>query len=170
MKYLEAKEGSIFFIPLFLPNGIKENLKGYGRYKFEEKGPYAFGRLIEDGKSLGHLIEIFNYVGAIPNEYSVIIDSGRMFAPVHTTMGFQKKRYRFIFESMAYDKEIDSNYKEIGFRLANEIWKGGNVIKNYSKEDWKKYDDSILYPPTQLENKIREHIDMKVDLKESEIM
>lgn len=53
MKYLEEKEGSIFFIPLFLPDNIKDGIKSYYRYKFDEKSQYAYGRLIESDTSGG---------------------------------------------------------------------------------------------------------------------
>lgn len=34
MKYFENKECNIFFIPLFLPNDIKDNIKSYSKTNF----------------------------------------------------------------------------------------------------------------------------------------
>ncbi|MEI0493057.1 Imm26 family immunity protein [Brachyspira intermedia] len=104
MKYFEKKEGNIFFIPLFLPNDIKDNIKSYSKTNFTSEGNYAFGRLIEIDKSGGDLIEIFNYTGNIPNDKYDIIKSGLMFEPMHISMAFTKKRWRFIFEELNYDR------------------------------------------------------------------
>ncbi|MDG1331782.1 MAG: Imm26 family immunity protein [Crocinitomicaceae bacterium] len=158
MNYLEEKEGNIFFIPLFLPNGIKDNNKSYTRKKFETSAQYAFGRLIEIDKSAGDLVEIFNYIGTIPSDSSVITESGLMFKPFHIAMAFSKKRWRFIFETPAYDKEKDSNYSEISFLMGNRDspihWKGGE--KNPFGGDPSLYERWIIHPPTKVEDMIRD--------------
>ncbi|WP_083818238.1 Imm26 family immunity protein [Brachyspira intermedia] len=105
----------MFFIPLFLPNDIKDNIKNYSKTNFTSEENYAFGRLIEIDKSGGDLIEIFNYTGNIPNDKDDIIKSGLMFDPLHISMAFTKKRWRFIFEELNYDRERDSNYSKIIF-------------------------------------------------------
>ena len=160
MKYLDKKEGSVFFIPLFLPKNIKDNNKSYYRYKFDKEELYAFGRLIDDGEGSGDLIEIFNYTGIIPDDVNVIIDSGLMFKPLHIAQGFKKKRYRFIFEDNNYDKNIDSNYQDIGFVLGGYLWKGGKKDRDLTEsemDEYLKYYNSMrIYAPTQLEEKIIE--------------
>lgn len=160
MEYLEEKEGSLFFIPLFLPNGIKDNNKSYSRTKFNTSDNYAFGRLIEIDKSAGDLVEIFNYTGVIPSDLNTIIKSGIMFNPFHIAMGFSKKRWRFIFETPNYDKEKDSDYSEISFLMGDRSspihWKGGEK-KPYSG-DTSLYDRWIIHPPTKVEDMIRDKV------------
>jgi hypothetical protein len=154
------KEGGIFFIPLFLPLDIKENTKNYGKYKFSKNELYAFGRLIEIDMSGGDLVEIFKFVGNIPNDNSIIINSGLLFEPIHISLGFYKKRWQFIFEDINYDKIKDSNYRNITFLLGSEnnpeLWEGGKIteIKHYDKN---KYNEWIVYPPTKVEKMIKEN-------------
>ena len=159
MNYLDKKEGSIFFIPLFLPKNIKDCNKSYYRYKFEKKELYAFGRLIDDGEGRGDLIEIFNYTGNIPDNMNIIVDSGLMFKPLHIE-GFTTKRYRFIFEDTNYNKNSDSNYQDIGFVLGGYLWRGGKKEKDSSEAEMqeylKYYNYMRIYASTQLEQKIIE--------------
>ncbi|MEI0494488.1 Imm26 family immunity protein [Brachyspira intermedia] len=54
----------------------------------------------------------FNYTGNIPNDKDDIIKSELMFKPLHISMAFAKKRWRFIFEELNYDREKDSNYSK----------------------------------------------------------
>lgn len=153
-------EGGIFFIPLFLPNIIKDNRKNYGKYKFKDEDQYAFGRLIELNKSSGDLVEIFNYVGSIPESPDIIIKSGRMFDPLHISMAFEKKRWRFIFIDNSYDRVRDSKYNEITFLLGDydepALWKGGKELGTISEEEANTYNHWIVHAPTQLESSIRE--------------
>lgn len=161
MKYFEEKEGNIFFIPLFLPNDIKDNIESYSKTNFHLEQNYAFGRLIEINKSIGDLIEIFNYTGNIPNTKDDIIESGLMFHPLHISMAFSKKRWRFIFEVSSYDKEKDSNYSNISFLLGDKydpkLWIGGK-IKTINNYDTNKYDECIVYTPVEIEDMIRKYI------------
>jgi len=158
MNYLEEKEGNIFFIPLFLENNMKENTKNYSKYKFEKNANYAFGRLIEADKSSGNLIEIFNYTGAIPENNKIILDSGLLFEPIHIAMAFSKSRWRFISETENYNKEKDSNYKNISFKMGDDdspiLWEGGNK-SNISIEEARKYKRWIIHHPTRIEEAIR---------------
>jgi hypothetical protein len=153
------KTGNIFFIPLFLSSDFKENMKSYARYKFSKSETYAFGRLIEIDQSGGDLIEIFKYVGNIPDSKEIIIKSGRLIAPIHVSLGFSKKRWQFIFEDENYDKYIDSDYQNIAFLLGisevPKLWKGG-VISQISDYDTNKLNEWIVFPPTKVENLIRE--------------
>ncbi|WP_027393545.1 Imm26 family immunity protein [Aquimarina latercula] len=159
MKYFEENSGNLFMIPLFLPNDIKNNRKNYSRNLFDPTKKYGFGRLIEINKSSGDLIEVFNYVGEIPINKKVITESGLMFKPLRSTMGFFKKRWRFVFEDIDYDKEEHSNYSEITFLLGDIdtpiLWKGG-LKKNIDFYDNKLYSEWIVYPPTEIEDMIRE--------------
>ena len=156
---VEKKEGNIFFIPLFLSSDFKENTKSYSRYKFSPTETYAFGRLIETDQSAGDLVEIFKYIGNIPETKEMIISSGRLFAPVHVCLGFSKKRWQFVFEDINYDKNVHSDYQNIIFLLgvseAPKLWQGG-VISEISVYDTSKYDEWIVYPPTKIENLIKE--------------
>lgn len=164
MKYFEEKEGNIFFIPLFLPNDIKDNIKSYSRSNFAPTLNYGFGRLIETDKSGGDLVEIFNYTGTIPNTPDCIVNSGLMFPPLHVAMGFSKKRWRFVFEESDYNRERDSGYSTISFLLGDKanpkLWRGGKqkLIDSY---DTVKYCEWITYPPTEVEEMIRKHIVIK---------
>lgn len=158
----KKKVGSIFFIPLFLPNDIKNNRKNYQNYRFLPKETYAFGRLIEIDQSSGDLVEIFNYAGSIPENSSVIIESGRIFYPLHVTMGFEKRRWGFIFDNNNYDKFKDSKYSDITFLLGDfdtpKLWKGGKDLGSLDTEKAELYNNWVVYPPTQLEDKIREKL------------
>lgn len=158
MNYLEEKEGNIFCIPLFLPEDIKDNRKNYARAQYDPNLEYAFGRLIEINKSTGDLIEIFDYVGSIPFEKNVVIESGQMFTPIRITQAFEKKRWKFIFETENYNKEVNSNYKEICFVLGDRdspiLWKGGNK-SNISIDEAKKYKRWVIHHPTRIEEAIR---------------
>ena len=160
--YLEITEGGIFFIPLFLPEGIKDNLKSYYRYKFQADAQYAFGRLINRTQSSGDLVEVFSYIGSIPEIPEEILASGLMFDPLHVSMGFAKKRWRFIFEDHDYDRVRNSNYANISFLLGDHInpilWTGGKEIGDISPSKSKAYKHWRIYPPTQLEKKIRSHV------------
>ncbi|GHT18315.1 hypothetical protein FACS189429_4630 [Bacteroidia bacterium] len=157
MKFLKDKrEGNIFMIPLFLPDSHENNLLKYTKYDFLKNNTYSFGRLIEINDSSGDLVEIFNYIGAIPESKECIIKSGLLFKPVHVCLGFRKKRWRFIFEDKNYNKEYDSDYNNISFLLFNEIWIGGRKEKiNNRQENIEKW---VVYPPTQLEDKIRKEL------------
>lgn len=163
MEFLDKKEGSIFFIPLFLGSDIKDNRKNYWRYKFAGDAQYAYGRLIEVNDSSGDLIEIFSYTGPIPETPDVILNSPLLMNPLHVCMGFAKKRWRFIFETPNYDREDHSNYSAITFFLGTAgsriLWKGGAETNLAGQDvDEQAHDNWIVYPPTKLENLIREAV------------
>jgi len=163
--YLDIAPGGMFFIPLFLPTGIKDNLKSYYRYKFQVDAQYAFGRLIDVTQSSGDLVEIFNYVGPVPETPDEILASSLMFDPLHVSMGFAKKRWRFIFENSDYDRVRESNYANINFLLGDHknpiLWTGGKEIGDISLSKSKTYNHWRIYPPTQLEKKIRDHVQFR---------
>ena len=124
--------GDIFMIPLFLPSFQEwtklESLRDYRKYKFHEDDIYAFGRLIEVHVGGMNLIEIFSYVGKIPEKPDVIRQSGRLFDPVMEGGAFERGRWRFLFDDAQYDKYTASNYENISFLLGTELWKGGEKI------------------------------------------
>ena len=107
----ELHIGSIFTIPLFLPLYKEwthlEDLIDYRKYRFREDDVYAYGRLIDIDLGNCSLIEIFQYVGAIPDSPAVITDAGRMFEPVFMVHAFGKNRWRFLFDNPQYDKWKD---------------------------------------------------------------
>lgn len=158
MQHFGYLPGNIFFIPLFLGSGVKENLKDYSKFKFSTEERYAFGRLIKIDKSGGDLVEIFNYMGSIPQSPEPIIQSGLMLNPLHVSMGFDKKRWKFIFESNDYDPVKDSDYNNISFLLGDRdnyiLWKGGQQIK-ITNEESARYDPWIVYSATKVENIIK---------------
>lgn len=126
----EIKVGDIFIIPLFLPCyqewRTTEELIDYKKYQFCKNDLYAFGRLIDIDMGNCNLIEIFSYVGKIPESPKVILSSGRMFEPAYVVGVFSRSRWRFLFSDPHYDKWIDSDYKNISFMLHSELWKGGD--------------------------------------------
>lgn len=151
-------EGSIFFIPLFLSSDFKDNVKSYARFQFSNAEIYAFGRLIEIDQSGGDLVEIFNYIGNIPETKDVIINEERLINPIHISLAFSKKRWRFIFEDNDYDKNIDSGYQDISFLLGTpenpKLWKGG-IISGISEYNTNAFDEWIIYTPTKIESIIK---------------
>lgn len=158
--YIERKEGNIFIIPLFLPDDFETAFKSYSRNKFDPEKEYAFGRLIDDGGKGGeYLIEIFKYTGSIPESKDIIIKSGRLFKPIHAVAGFEKKRWRFVFEDLKYDKYKDSDYDKITFVLGGYecpvLWQGGKTIGNISVKESKQYYHWIIYLPTDVSTMIK---------------
>ena len=83
----DMASGDIFTIPLFLPS-----------YQFREDDIYAFGRLIELQTGNMNLIEIFSYVGKIPETPEAIIYSGRFFEPVMMAGAFSKGRWQIFLK------------------------------------------------------------------------
>lgn len=165
MNFLDKKEGNIFFIPLFLGTDIKDNRKNYWRYTFTNDAQYAYARLIKVDASSGDLVEIFSYNGPVPDTPDVILNSPLLMKPLHVCMGFAKKRWRFIFETPEYDRQMHSHYSEITFLLGTRdsriLWKGG-VQTDLDPKDIQEHEDAhdnwIVYPPTKLEKRIREKL------------
>lgn len=158
MEFLEKVEGGLFFIPLFLPSGVKNNLKSYTRYKFDPNEDYAYGRLIEVDASGGDLVEIFSYRGGFPSNADVVTDTSLLFGPIRVAMGFSKNRWRFLFADSDYDKGRDSNYSDICFLLGDEshpiLWQAGSQT-DLELYDTSRYSQWIVHPPTKAEEMIR---------------
>ena len=165
INYVEQKEGNIFLIPLFLPDDIKTTFKSFSRKKFDPNEKYAFGRLIDDaGHGGDHLVEIFKYTGPIPDNKEVIVNSRRLFDPIHVVGPFEKKRWRFIFEDPNYDKYKDSDYENIAFfsdYSCPTLWKGGKRLGSISVAESKKYNSWTMFHPTQAETMIRDALEGK---------
>lgn len=159
----EMMPGDIFMIPLFLPSyqewrGLEE-LMDYRRYQFHSEDVFAFGRLIELEAGNLNLVEIFSYVGRIPDEPKILVRSGRMFAPVTVVGVFSRERWRFLFDDPNYDKWVDSDYRNISFLLHSELWKGREKIRISQQErrDLKESGvcDMVVHGGVDLEVKIR---------------
>ena len=101
--------GDIFTIPLYLPSCQEwrktyDELIDYRTYNFHTGDVYAFGRVIECHSKNCYLMEIFSYIGAVPDDPAVITSSERMFWPVISGGCFDKGRWRVAFEDAEYDK------------------------------------------------------------------
>lgn len=161
--------GDVFMIPLYLPSCQEwrktyDEFIDYRKYKFSTDDVYAFGRIIECHSKNCWLMEIFSYIGAVPDSPGIIVSSERLFLPVVAGGSFDKGRWRIVFEDAGYDKWKDSDYENISFlyadRLFPRIWKGGREIR-ISKEQydaaWKKGNppSMTVYGAVQMEIKIR---------------
>jgi hypothetical protein len=178
-------DGDIFMIPLYLPSCQEwrktyDEFIDYRKYKFNSDDIYAFGRIIECRSKNLYLMEIFSYIGAVPDNPNIITSSGRMFLPVMSGGSFDKGRWRIIFENAGYDKMKDSDYENISFlyadRIFPRIWKGGKEIR-ISKEQydvaWKNGNPPSMgiYGAVQMENIIRKTLrEQGVELNYEEIV
>lgn len=161
----ELHPGDIFTIPLFLPSYQKwrhlDEWIDYKKYQFHKEDIYAFGRLIELMTGNMNLVEIFSYVGKIPESPERIVQSGRLFEPVTMGDAFSRGRWRLLFDDPHYDKWIDSNYGNICFFLSMgaKLWKGGEQfhITCQQSSDLKQsgVSEMIVYGSVDLEVKIR---------------
>lgn len=61
-------------------------------YSFRKDDIYAFGRLIDVDMGNCSLIEVFGYVGKIPDTSEIIVNSGRLFEPVFVGSTFKTGR------------------------------------------------------------------------------
>ena len=106
-------------------------------------------------------MEIFNYIGAIPSSPMGIVNSGLMCKPLHVSLEFKKKRWRFIFEDPNYDKIRDSNYQEITFLMGTPeiptLWVGGEY-KRTTVYDCESYREWLVFTPTEVEGLIKASI------------
>lgn len=167
----DMASGDIFTIPLFLPSYQEwtkmEQLIDYKRYQFREDDIYAFGRLIELQTGNMNLIEIFSYVGKIPETPEAIIYSGRFFEPVMMAGAFSKGRWRFLFENPHYDKWADSDYENISFFLSMgmTLWKGGKQLPITQQQNRELKEsgvsDMVVHGSVDLEVKIRSLLAMQ---------
>ncbi|MDE6949854.1 MAG: hypothetical protein K2P64_02900 [Lachnospiraceae bacterium] len=132
----EVNSGDIFMIPLFLPSNDDDYTLDYSKYKFHLNDIYAFGRLIEIQAGNVDLIEVFSYIGQIPENPDIIIQSGRMFAPEHIGHPFSKNgRWRTVFSNPYYDMWRDSDYENISFLSSvGHMWKGKETLKITKKQ------------------------------------
>ncbi len=134
-------DGDIFTIPLYLPSYQKwresfDEFIDYKKYKFYEEDIYAFGRIIELYSKNCYIMEIFCYVGKIPDNPKVIEQSGQMFKPVIAGGMFELGRWRVLFENPDYDKWKDSDYENISFLYGSDIWKGGKSVQHITHRQY----------------------------------
>lgn len=141
------KEGDIFAISL-APNG--EDM-----IKF--KPPYIFGRLIAINRSKDMIVEIFNYVGNLPDNLNEILDSGRLFEPIDVIDYQYKNRWRVVARSPNYSKD-ESNYKDIKFDLGSCVWVEGKARMKELYEQKQIFPKMINYHPLQVEKMIKEKL------------
>jgi hypothetical protein len=122
--------------------------------------PYAFGRLISFEPNNHRLIEIFNYYGEMTSDIEMIIRSGRLFDPVSVMDYLYKKRWKVIFMDKNFDKE-SVGYSKIKFSLGFDtlVWEGGKT-RPIKKDEIKKYKWMVIYAPVQVEELIREYINI----------
>ncbi len=162
-KTIDVHPGDIFAIPLFLPSERDDYLGNidYSKYEFPSDDIYAFGRLIEMQAANVDLIEIFSYIGQIPETPENIIHSGRMFAPEHIgRSSFTKGRWRVLFSNPHYDMWKDSDYENIAFLSpVGHMWKGKEEIRitKEKRAELKEagIPDWIMYFDVDLEIRIR---------------
>ena len=167
MNYVEKKEGNIFCIPLFLPNIITKPNKSYTRNKFDPSKKYAFGRIVEcdpHDESL-YIVEIFQYIGKIPDNKEIIINSKLICDPIFVIEPFIIKRWRFIFEDKNYDKYKDSDYSNIKFFAVPYeeplLWKGGKDIGYLSVKESQSLGSIRFFTPGDVEEVLRDIIEGK---------
>ncbi len=137
---LRPDQGDIFAIPLYLPayqswREAFDEFIDYRKYKLNKDDPYAYGRIIEpfDHKSV-YMMEVFRYVGKIPDSPEAVKGSGRMFKPILAGGMFELGRWRVLYEDPGYDKHRDSDYGNISFLYPSEICKGGVKIPISSEQ------------------------------------
>lgn len=177
----EPNDGDIFAIPLFLPSYQKwresfDEFIDYKKYKFHEEDMYAFGRIIELYSKNVYIMEIFRYVGKIPDSSENIPKSERMFKPLIACGMFERGRWRVLFENPGYDKRRDSDYENISFLYLDHIWKGGRSMRISHEqyvELFKKGDISrpAINGPVGIECDIRRALDEQgIDLHYEQIV
>lgn len=162
MKKRKVEEGIVFCIPLFMPKDDWDL-----KIKLDEKDnnkTFVFGRVIEDGRGSGILVEIFNKTGDINTKIDEIIESPLLFKPLYIFWkGISKKRWKTIGQTPNYDKFEDSNYASIrivfGFgddmRIHNYGTKEETKVK---REEALNYEFAQTWFPIDLENRIIEKI------------
>ncbi|MDR1328285.1 MAG: hypothetical protein LBK23_01640, partial [Oscillospiraceae bacterium] len=89
-----------------------------------------------------------------------IIKSGRLFDPISVMDYLYKKRWKVIFIDNNFDKE-SVGYSKIKFSLGFDtlVWEGGKT-RPIKKDEIKKYKWMVIYAPVQVEELIREHINI----------
>lgn len=171
MEYLKIKKkridfGDIFAIPLFLPCSQMGDYIDYRKYQFRKDDIYAFGRLIDIDMGNCSLIEVFGYVGKVPDTPEIIVNSGRLFKPVFVVSVLKTGRWPLLFENSHYDKWVDSNYENISFVLHSELWKGGKGIKITQAQrrellESGEFQQCVIYGGMDIERKIRSILEEK---------
>ena len=151
MRKIKYKEGDFFAISL---DKSEENIKNF-------LPPYAFGRIIAILPSKNQIVEFFRYFGEMENNTDILLKSGRLFNPVSTAGGLYSGRWRIIKSDPNYNRE-DARFSQIklgkysdDFPHLSQIWIGGKTYPA-SKEDFKDVEPYIIYAPQQLEQRLRD--------------
>jgi len=156
-KLVTVAEGQIFAIPLFVSR--TDTLVRFKKSDFEGKGKrFAFMRVITDLMGGGILIEVFDLTGGLDTPISLIAKANRLFRPVSITgLGIHKKRWPSMGIQDGYDKNRDSDFKNIGLVASPYsdpvLWKGG-VKRRISLEDSKAHEPWIWWQAHHLEERI----------------
>lgn len=161
-KPAEAQPGDIFIIPLFLPSDyLKEYHLDYSKYQFPPEDVCAFGRLIEARPGNMDLIEVFSYVGQVPQSPEPIVSSGRMFPPEHIGHPYAGKgRWRLLFRDPGYNMWRDSDYENICFLSpVGHMWKGKDTVPITRQRRAELEAEGVpywtFYDRTEMEERIR---------------
>jgi hypothetical protein len=159
MKKQKFSEGDYFAIPISDEESAVQAFQA----------PYAFGRLIAILPSKNQIIEIFRYTSdKLPDDVSVLHESGRLFDPVSTMAGLMMGRWRVIKSNPGFDRE-DAHYSEIRLAMKRgvpqhmwQLWRGGKAV-SATPEELLGIEEYIIYAPQQVEQRIRTEMQKQVE-------
>jgi len=165
---VEVQPGDIFMIPLFLPSDyLREYHLDYSRYQFPPEDICAFGRLIEPQPGNMDLIEVFSYVGQVPQNPEPILQSGRLFPPEHIGHPYTGKgRWRLLFRDPGYDMWRDSDYGNICFLSpVGHMWKGKDTVPITKRQRAELEAAGVpywtFYDRTEVEERVRDLLEAR---------
>ena len=160
MKSKYADGGEIFCIPLFWLDEGYDSINKLKLKKDDENKLFSFGRVIEDMKGSGILVEIFKATGPMHLDYEDIINSGRLFDPIFIFwLPIKKKRWKIIYKTPDYNKFKDSTFNNINivFGTYDNLYlknlASGKEI-GITEKDSQKYEQSVIWYPIDLERRI----------------
>lgn len=160
MKSKYADGGEIFCIPLFWLDAGYDSINKLKLKKEDENKLFSFGRVIEDMKGSGILVEIFNVTGRMYLDYEKIISSDRLFEPIFMFwLPIKKKRWKIIGKTPNYNKFKDSNFNDISivFGSYDELYLenlSSGKKRRVREEEAKQYEHSLIWYPIDLERRI----------------
>ena len=165
-KLVEAKEGSVYAIPLFISE--RPPLTRFRKKDFEgEYRRFAFMRAISDEHGGGIIVEVFKHVGKLETRLDEIVGSKRLFRPVAVSgLAIYKKRWPLVGICDGYDKERDSGYSQIELVLSPfeqpKLWRGGKKTP-LKLEEVSQYEPWTIWGSNDLEKRIVEAVSGKGD-------
>lgn len=164
MKNLVLEGGEIFAIPLFMKYGT--DMERFSKtYHQDNKGIYAFCRIIGEEMGNSYFIEVFSKIGDLGTSFEEIVNSLRLFDPIAiTSLGILKKRWIQIYKQQDYDKYKDSKYCDIKLVIGGsknlQLWHNRSTAP-ISEEDADKYEQFIFWQASHIEKRIREILGIK---------